>query len=288
MNKKKWFQMTCTVMGASVLSAFIIGCAENGETIKPSPSSAEQAPAVQTAVEPANAQEILKRMAEFLAKAPQFSVNLSSNYDVLQESGQKLEFAENREITISRPNDLRIELEESNGDKHIVFYDGKDITVFSPTQNVYAQISKPGGIDEAVMYFLRDLHMRLPLAMMLVSRFPSELESRTEALDYVERTSIYGKPAHHLAGRTETVDYQVWIAEGGQPLPLRVVLTYKTEEGQPQFKAQFSNWNLTPNVQESQFAFTPSMDDKKIPFVAQLPSIAAVSGENPEQSGGQQ
>lgn len=287
MNNKKWFQMTCTVMGASVLSAFIIGCAENGETIKPSPASAEQAPAVQTAVEPANAQEILKRMAEFLAKAPQFSVNLSSSYDVLQASGQKLEFAENRKITISRPNDLRIELEESNGDKHVVFYDGKDITVFSPTQNVYAQTNKPGGIDEAVMYFLRDLHMRLPLAMMLVSRFPSELENRTETLDYVERTSIYGKPAHHLAGRTETVDYQVWIAEGAQPLPLRVVLTYKTEEGQPQFEAQFFNWNLTPQIQETQFTFLPSEGVRKIAFLAQLPSIAHEGMATPVQTGEQ-
>ena len=92
--------------------------------------------------------------------------------------------------------------------------------MFTPSQNIYAQAAKPGGIDAAIMYFLRDLHMRLPLAMLLTSRFPAELERRTQALDYVERTAIDGTPVHHLAGRTETVDYQVWITEGARPRAL--------------------------------------------------------------------
>ena len=286
MNNKKWVQTTRTVICISAFSAFIIGCAENEAISKPSPAAA-QVPVAQTAAEPQNAQDILKRMAEFLAKAQMFTVNVSSGYDVLQDSGQKLEFAETRAITVSRPNGLRIELEESNGDKHQVFYDGKDITVFSPTQNVYAQTDKSGGIDEAVMYFLRDLHMRLPLAMMLVSRFPEEIEKRTQSFDYVERTSIHGKAAHHLAGRTETVDYQVWIAEGAQPLPLRVVLTYKTEEGQPQYRAQFSDWNLTPQIQEAQFKFSPPGSARKIAFLAQLSSIAPEAVAAPAQTGEQ-
>jgi hypothetical protein len=227
------------------------------------------------------------RMAEFLAKTPQFSVNLSDSFDVIQESGQKIEFGESRKITVSRPNGLRVELEESNGEKHLVQYDGKDITISSPTENVYAQVAKPGGIDAAVMYFLKDLHMRLPLAALLTSRFPAEVKSRTLSLDYVERTLIHGMPSHHLAGRTETVDYQVWIAEGAQPLPLRVVLTYKTAEGQPEFRAQFSDWNLAPQVQDSQFAFTPPEGAKKISFLAELPQIALEGATNPGKTGGQ-
>ncbi|MBL0010552.1 MAG: DUF2092 domain-containing protein [Nitrosomonas sp.] len=31
---------------------------------------------------------------------------------------------------------------------------------------------------------------------------------------------IDGVPAHHLAGRTETVDYQIWIPDGAKPLLL--------------------------------------------------------------------
>jgi Predicted periplasmic protein (DUF2092) len=42
------------------------------------------------------------------------------------------------------------------------------------------------------------------------------------------------------------VDFQLWIADGDQPLPLRAVLTYRREAGQPQFRAQFSDWNFEP------------------------------------------
>ncbi|MGR8979264.1 MAG: DUF2092 domain-containing protein [Gammaproteobacteria bacterium] len=274
-----------TALCVAVLSA-IMGCAERGAAMHPETLAARQA-APPALPEPAAAKDILMRMAEFLAKAPRFSVTLRENYDVVQQSGQKFEFGETRQITVSRPNGLSVEVEQSDGEKHRVFYDGKEITIFNPTQNVYAQISKPGGIDAAVMYFLRDLKMRLPLAMLLVSRFPDELERRTRALEYVERTEIHGAPAHHLAGRTETVDYQVWIAEGAKPLPLRVVLTYKNEEGQPQFRAQFSDWNLAPEIQDSQFAFTPPEGARKIAFLAELPKIAFEGATNPEQTGGQ-
>lgn len=274
-----------SVFGAPVL-LILSGCAAEEAATRAEPPM-DQGPTPQAVSEPTEAKDILLRMAGFLAQTPRFSVNVRGNYDVVQGSGQKIEFGETRKITVSRPNGLRVEAEHSDGEQHLVLYDGKDITVFSPSQNVYAQASKPGGIDEAVMYFLKDLHMRLPLAALLLSRFPEEIQRRTRLLDYVERTEIEGRPTHHLAGRTETVDYQVWIAEGAQPLPLRVVLTYKNAEGQPQFRAQFSDWNFSPEVQDSQFAFTPPEGARKISFLAQLPQIGLQGATTPMQSGGQ-
>ncbi|MGR9106285.1 MAG: DUF2092 domain-containing protein [Gammaproteobacteria bacterium] len=270
-----------------LLVMVIAGCAEQGKMITPEPLI-DQARAPQVPDDPAEADAILMRMARYLAGTQRFSVNLLSSYDALQESGQKIDFGERRTITVSRPDGLRVEIERSDGEKHLVLYDGKDITVYDPAQNVYAQTAKPGGIDEAIMYFLRDLQMRLPLAVLLVSRFPEEIESRTLSLDYVEHTGILGTPAHHLAGSTETVDYQVWIAEGDQPLPLYVVLTYKNAEGQPQFRAHFSDWNLSPQIQDSLFAFSPPDGARKISFAAQLPQIALQGGASPESSGEKQ
>lgn len=265
--------------------ALAAGCAEKPAAIH-SEASATQVSAPQAA-KPAAAEDVLMRMAGFLAKTPQFSVNLEGSYEVLQQSGQKIEFEELRRVTVSRPNGLRVEVEHNDGEKHLVLYDGKQITAFSPTQNVYAQVSKPGGIDEAVTYFLKDLHMRLPLAALLLSRLPEELKSRTESLVYVESAVVDGMPSYHVAGRTETVDYQIWIADGAKPLPLRVVLTYKNAEGQPEFRAQFSDWNLEPIVRDSLFAFNPPAGSKKIAFVAELPQIAFEGAANPAQTGGQ-
>jgi len=66
------------------------------------------------------------------------------------------------------------------------------------------------------------------------------------------------------------------------------VLTYKLAEGQPQFRAQFSDWNLAPQIDNAQFAFTPAEGAKKIAFLAEVPSIISGASETPAHSGEQQ
>lgn len=276
---------------AVIAPLLIVGCAQEQAAVRPQPAVAPQpAAASQPAAlsVPANerdAKKILMAMAKTLAEAPRFSVNLNGSYEVLQASGQKIEFGEKRRVIVSRPNGLRVEVEHSDGESHLVLYDGKTITAYTPNQYVYAQVSKPGGIDEAVTYFLKDLHMRLPLAALLLSRLPDELEKRTVSLEYVEKDVIHDMPVHHIAGRTDTVDYQIWVPANAPPLPLRVVLTYKNAEGQPSFRADFSDWNLNPQIPDNQFVFTPPEGARKIAFLAQLPKVALDEAAKPEQSG---
>lgn len=276
--------MQIALCGA-VLSA-LVACSDKQQMTRSDAVSARGE--VSQEVTPEQAKKMLMRMAQFLAKTRRFSVKLNDNYEVLQDSGQMIEFGESRTIIVDRPNGLHVDIEHSDGEKHRVIYDGNMITAFSPSHNVYAQVPKSGGIDEAVMYFLKDLHMRLPLAALLLERFPTELDRRTLTLDYVERNVINGTPSHHLAGRTETVDYQVWIEEGDEPLPLRVVLTYKTQQGHPAFRAQFSDWNLNPDVDDAVFSFTPPEGATKILFLAQFPHTAPGGAIAPDQTGGQQ
>ena len=208
-----WCRGVPAALGAWIL-LLLSGCA-GGEAATRPESPATPGSASQAVAEPqADAEAILMGMAKFLSQAPRFTVSIRGGYDVVQASGQKIEFGYLRKVTVSRPDRLRIEVEQSDGDKKLALFDGKEITVFSTPRNVYAKAPKPGSLDEAITYFIKDLHMRLPLAMLLVRQLPAELDRRTQSLDYVERTNILGVPSHHLAGRTDTVDFQVWVAEG--------------------------------------------------------------------------
>lgn len=227
------------------------------------------------------AMPILKKMSEYLAQAGRFSVNIRNGYDVVQESGQKIEFGEVRKVTVSRPDHLRIETERSDGGKGLVIFDGKQITVYLPNENVYASASKPGTIDETIQYAVSDLKVRVPLAMMLLSTLPSEIDSRVASADYVEKTTILDVPCDHLAVRTrQGVDFQVWVAQGEQPLPRRIVITYISETGQPQFWADFSDWNLAPEISDALFAFTPPNGAERIQFLAEVRNIATKASKN--------
>jgi hypothetical protein len=235
----------------------------------------DQAPAKQPVTESQRrAKELLAAMANHLAGLPSLSVSFRDGYDVVQSTGQKVEFGETRRITLARPNQLRVEEITSDGRRDLALFDGKNITVFDGDSNVYARTPQPGTVDDALVYFVRDLRMRMPLARLLSSRLPSEWPKRVTTVDYVESAEIDGLKTHHIAGRTDAVDFQYWIMDGPQPLPLRVVLTYVREPGQPQFWANFSDWSTSPQLTKSTFVFAPSADAKQIGFAAQT-SISA-------------
>jgi len=221
------------------------------------------------------ARAILMRMADYLAGQKAFSVSMRAGYDAVQKSGQKIEYSEARKIILSRPDRLRIEGEDSDGDKTLTVFTGKEVLLINATDNVYAAAPQPAGLDNTIVHYVRDLGMRLPLAMLLVSELPTELKQRVRSVDYVEKTSLYGAPAHHLAARTDTVDFQIWIADGDKPLPIRVVITYKKDKAQPQFRALLSDWNMAPAVTDATFSATPPQGATKIAFATQLPGKPA-------------
>ena len=78
------------------------------------------------------------------------------------------------------------------------------------------------------------------------------------------------------------MDLQIWIADGDRPLPLRIVLTYVDEPGQPQFRAQFLDWKTEPPGATDAFRFTPPPAARKIAFAVQVPTVVddpAMRGE---------
>ena len=227
---------------------------------------------------------VLKSMAEYLGVLKAFSCTSINNFETVQANGQRIEFGETRRISLARPDRLRIEEVDSDGASDLALFDGKQITVLSADENVYAQAPQPPSIEDALVYFVRDLRMRMPLALMLSTHVRTELPTLAKEIDYVESTKIRGQAAHHIAGRGDSVDFQLWIAEGTKPLPLRIVITYKLAPGQPRFAADISDWNIGPKFSADTFHLSLPKDARKIPFAVQLlaPDVApqaAVSGE---------
>jgi hypothetical protein len=243
-----------------------------------------QATAPAAAMEEQGGQEMetLMNMARFLAQQQGFSVTVRSGYDAIQEDGERIEFGEKRRYLLQRPDRLRVEFERSDGDKGMVLFDGKAITAFKAGDNVYATAEKPGTVDGALVYLVRDLQLTLPLARMFHTMLPQQLEQLVQSVDYVETDVLFGVLTDHLAVRTAEVDCQFWIAQGGQPVPLRVVLTYKDVPGEPRFWADFSEWHLAPEAAADRFVFTPPAGAEKVPFI--IP--ARMGSQAPTTEGG--
>jgi hypothetical protein len=245
--------------------------------------AADDAPSTNAAVQDPKAKAILMTMAGFISKVPAFSVSIRSGYDAIQADGQRIEFGDQRRILLQRPDRVRVEVQRSDGDRGMILFDGKEITVFKADDNVYARTEKPGTVDDVLVYLVRDLQMTLPMARMFHTGFPQQLEKLITSVDYVEEDTLFDVPTDHLAIRSAEVDMQIWIAQGEKPLPRRVVLTYKDAPGQPQFWADLSSWDLLPKAVADSFTFIPPAGAEKIPFVIPKRQI----GSTPVQKGGE-
>jgi len=222
------------------------------------------------------AEKLLKSMADYLAGLTNLTCTSASRYETVQTNGQKIEFGETRRIALSRPYYLRIDEVSSDGSADLALFDGKLITVLSADDNVYAQAPQPPSLEDALVYFVRDLRMRMPLALLLSTHVRTELPNMVKEIDYVESTTIGGKSAHHLAGRSDSVDFQLWVAAGASPYPMRIVITYKLAPAQPRYAADISEWNAAPKFLSTTFRYSPTKDARKIPFAVQvLPPPAA-------------
>ena len=257
------------------LALAALACAAGAGAVQQAQAPEQQAAPQQQAASAsqAEARDILMRMARYLSALPAFSVNVASNYDVVQASGQKIEFGEARKVVVQRPNRLRSDTERSDGERTTAVFTGSDMELLDVSNKIYASTPQPGGIDESILHFVSDLKMRFPMAMLLMSRLPVELERRVRQVDYVETSHLFGTPTHHLAVRGDTADFQVWVRDGERPLPLRVVITYKDEPGQPEYRADFTNWNLQPAISAATFRTQLPPGTQKVAFAAQLMAL---------------
>ena len=177
----------------------------------------------------------LKDMAYYLASANLFSFHAEYSYDVVQDSGAKVEFGATRHTLVSRPNKLRVDSQRRDGLKSVVIFDGKNIWAYAPELNVYAQADQPGDLDESIDFAAAELRMKKPMAELVSPNLYASLEKQLTQALYLGETIVAGVPTEHLLLSNDYVDFQIWIATGDQPTPLRVVITYREEVGEPQF-----------------------------------------------------
>jgi hypothetical protein len=220
------------------------------------------------------ADEQLKRMCACLASASQFSFRVHDTMDELVDFGQKIQFGRESRIALRRPDRLAVEV---NGDliDEQAWYDGRTVTLLDKRENSYGVIEVPGNIDAMLDYLAERFGVAMPLADLIFSDPYQTAAPAIRSGGYVGLHRVNGMPCHHLAFRQDTVDWQLWVDAGQQPVPRKLLITYKAMPGQPQYTAVFSAWNLSASLPDELFAFTPPAGAAKVDLKPVIASEAA-------------
>ena len=212
--------------------------------------------------------ERLRAMSDFLAGQQSFRFAAEIAWDALQRTGQKLEFGGSRRTTVRRPDRLRVRIKGRDGEAQTLRFDGRWISLWIPDENAYVSVEKPGTIDELLEYLIEDLGVPAPLADFVYSDPHGGVADRIATAMVVGDETIAGVAAVHLDFTMQDVDFQLWVATGAEPVPVRLVIDYKRAPGRPQFRAGLSQWSFGIDAPDELFTFVPPEGAEQIPLAA--------------------
>jgi len=216
-------------------------------------------------IEP-KADEFLKAMSNYLAGLKTYSFQVEEFIDDVQDDGQKIQLSNQRHMSVKRPNKVFGEDVGDTADSFF-YYDGKTVTVYDRGQKTYATEKVPGNIDT----MLDDLHERFDthqtLADFLFSDPYKVFTENVQSGTYVGLHTVGKVKCHHLAFRQRMLDWQIWIEAGEQPLPRKLVITFKRQADQPQYTALIHRWDVNPKLIDDLFQFQPPEGVRKVDFL---------------------
>lgn len=211
--------------------------------------------------------KVLRSMSAYLGGLPSFSVNADIGTEVIDLEGQKIQLSSSSSITIQRPNKLHVRRQGTLADAEMIV-DGKTLTIHGKERNVYFQTEKPGNIDDVIDAIRTGIGLDAPAAdLMYADPYPT-LASGVNSSTYLGTAFVNGVESHHLAFREDTVDWQLWVKAGDQPLPMKYIVTTKWMTAAPQYSVRFHDWDTKPQIKAGRFTFSAPEGAKRLTAIA--------------------
>lgn len=238
---------------------------------------ASRAPASGSLPPPAIAEaadRLLKQMGAYIGSAEQFTVRADITFDHVLPSGQKLQFGGVQQIALQRPGGLYVEWGSDLGNRQL-WYDGKAVTIYDPDAAFSGTETAPPTIDGMLDKLINQLNFTPPLTDFLYSDPYKNLRGSTQYGFVTGESQINGRTCRGLAFVEKNIDWQIWIDTGPQPVPCKLIITYKNNQAFPQFSATFSDWNFAPRIAAN--TFTPELPPgtRSIPFVTARANVGS-------------
>lgn len=270
MRQSHLFGRVCAAASLALLASTTLPT--NGRAQAAGNESAAQAPKNSSSVDPA-AVAALDKMGAYLRTLGSFELRTDMTTEAVLDNDQKVQFTGNAEYKVRRPNGFVITTSNTTGTDESTrefYYDGKTFTIFSPRTGFYSRASAPPTIREVLKKASEKYDIQMPLADLFRWGTESDRSDRLDSGVVVGPSKVNGQDADQYAFREGNIDWDIWIARGDKPLPVKAVLTTTSDPAKPEFTALL-HWNTDAKFPEDIFAFKPPPDGKPVPIASSNP-----------------
>lgn len=252
-------------VGSTILAAALLALASVGEAQQAPPPATAPAEAPKPPTVAPEAINALAKMGGFLRGLQTFVVRADTTTDEVLETGQKIQLDSAVEFRARRrPDRLRVDVSSARAQRQF-FYDGKTLTLYGARLNYYASTAAPPTIREMLDLADQRYGLTIPLEDLFYWGTDAARSGDIKGALVVGPSRIGGVECDQYAFREEAVDWQIWIEKGKTPVPRKLVITTRQEEGQPQYVAVL-RWDLAPKLDDKTFTFTPPKGARRIVF----------------------
>jgi len=213
----------------------------------------------QAATQPAqvdpNAVAALTRMSAYLRSIPAFQISLRTQRDDVDDYGQLITLGGGAIYRVRRPDAFFIDLGLPSLAAKLV-YDGKTVTVYDARSNAYATAPALPTMRATLELAEQKYGNNVPLDDLFTWSDGDALAKVLTSAHFIGEAQVEGRATNHYAFRQAGRDWQIWIAAGDKPLPLRVAIVASNDSDRPQFRADLY-WDTAPKFAPNAFTFAP-------------------------------
>jgi len=243
------------------------------KTTKPAPPELEP-----------KAVEILKATGARLAGAHSLSFTAMETFESLSRQGVPLVYANKSEVTLQRPNKLRV-IQVGDGPASEFYYDGKIMMAYAPAENLVAIADAPPTIDTTLERIYRTAGIYFPFTDLIVTDPYGDLAPGLKHVYYVGQSKVVGGTTTDIVACAGTgVFMQIWIGTEDK-LPRVVHAIYLDDPDWLRHNLLLSDWQIDSPVSDDAFTSANAASAKKIEFKHPFPAPPP-GAKPPAKSGG--
>ena len=241
------------------------------------PAAPEQQPA-KPVIEP-KVTAILKQACDTLAGARTLSFSAVNTYQKAAVNGQPLFYATRNEVTLQRPNKLRV-VTPGDGIADDFIYNGKQMMAYVPSLRMVAVTDAPPTIDQMLDTAWEKAAVYFPFSDVITADPCSVFSKNIQSMFYVGQSKVIGGTTTDMVALAgPDIQAELWI--GAKDHLLRLIrVVYPNEPAHALYQTEYSNWRLNQPVAPDAFVSAAAAKATRMHFEPPGP------GQTPKQPGG--
>jgi hypothetical protein len=203
-----------------------------------------------------DASSAIARMGATL-RAKEFSFEVRTIRVNANNNGELLHIGHKFKVTVRRPDRLLVDGTGDDGPRELI-YDGKTAVVVLDNGKKYASVPVPETIEGMMHVVVGHFGVDFPLADFITDAPDKAFLTGVTVGRDVGPATVDGVLCRHLVfSQPPGIELELWLEANDQSLPRRLIVIYRSLPGEPNFVAEFSDWNFTVHPPDAEFQFEP-------------------------------